>query len=525
MARCPDCDRVAILSYPERGNGKCSHCNGDGKSISSGLNEAIFDTPLYCWCCGGSGDCQTCGGTGTVDSDEDDKDYSSAQESEYEQPSTQSSNSSDTYYNSNNDETDSDTSYYGGGGSTYGASDGHADTMNGCLLVFVVLFCFFLVIYLIGYILTGGWHTNKASTANVIQGKVVDQQMIHIGQKAIWQPSRDTIDSMRDQCNGNQYPNFDECLVSKMRDLGAPSEAVAFTTYLLKENYPFCFVRSFHPLGHVDMAEIDCPIMANTMGYTFLVNGRPSLVRVGDPRYLNTLNLANHPRYPAIKQKFREAELWSSSADCFSEMQSLPDGGQRFVFTHVLLNGCRGCEIAGAASIGYDFDTNGTFTGVILLDLASESEFLPLSEHLKNAEYFIVRWNTADELEKKVKLLNGEYSTGGPIGSAEYESIWTGQMAYGDLNDDGKTDAAVILFHNTGGSGTVVQIAAVLDVDGQTRHVASRNLGDRTEIKSLVINNGVIAIRLDNPRFFPGQEKTIEYTLENNKLLGPEPFN
>lgn len=67
MARCDDCDSVEVGSFGQRGNGKCSRCHGDGKSLLSGLNEKIFDTELECNNCGGSGECPTCGGTGEVD--------------------------------------------------------------------------------------------------------------------------------------------------------------------------------------------------------------------------------------------------------------------------------------------------------------------------------------------------------------------------------------------------------------------------------------------------------------------------
>lgn len=66
MARCPDCDSVEVISIPERGNGVCSRCHGDGKRLLSGLNEKMFDTPLECTNCDGSGRCPTCGGTGEV---------------------------------------------------------------------------------------------------------------------------------------------------------------------------------------------------------------------------------------------------------------------------------------------------------------------------------------------------------------------------------------------------------------------------------------------------------------------------
>lgn len=143
---------------------------------------------------------------------------------------------------------------------------------------------------------------------------------------------------------------------------------------------------------------------------------------------------------------------------------------------------------------------------------------------LKNARYSTVDWDTSDRLGKSVKLVNGEYYWQGPNGLMDNESVSIGKIALGDLNGDGKKDAAVILLHNAGGSGTVIQVAAVLDVNGKPRHIASRNLGDRTEIRELKIRKGLIMIKLANSRFFPGQKKTVQYKLEGNKMIGSDPF-
>jgi hypothetical protein len=66
MARCPDCDGIEIFSIPEKGNGICSRCHGDGKKLSSKLNEAFFDVPLFCDNCNGSCKCPKCSGTGEI---------------------------------------------------------------------------------------------------------------------------------------------------------------------------------------------------------------------------------------------------------------------------------------------------------------------------------------------------------------------------------------------------------------------------------------------------------------------------
>jgi hypothetical protein len=148
---------------------------------------------------------------------------------------------------------------------------------------------------------------------------------------------------------------------------------------------------------------------------------------------------------------------------------------------------------------------------------------------LKNAEYSPVEWNSQDRLGEKLKLHNGKYykrDEENSTGAIEFgKSLDIEKIVLGDLNKDEKKDAAVILYHNTGGSGSVTQVAAVLNNNGQPQHVASRELGDRTEIKSLAIKKGFIVITVDNPRFYPGQKKTVKYKLVGNKLMGPEPFH
>ena len=71
MAKCPDC-------YSEtwwgKGDGKCAHCYGTGKiqdlldQIADRVAHDFLNTPYPSDCdeCGGSGECQTCLGTGEV---------------------------------------------------------------------------------------------------------------------------------------------------------------------------------------------------------------------------------------------------------------------------------------------------------------------------------------------------------------------------------------------------------------------------------------------------------------------------
>lgn len=67
-------------------------------------------------------------------------------------------------------------------------------------------------------------------------------------------------------------------------------------------------------------------------------------------------------------------------------------------------------------------------------------------------------------------------------------------QAFGDLNGDGRDDAAVLLVENSGGSGVFVYLAAVLDEQGFPNNVATTLLGDRSQVLGLNIENGQIVV-------------------------------
>lgn len=68
--KCPDCDSIVIDPFDERGNGVCSACHGGG--VGGPLDEFVDATNPFgeghvkCYKCHGTGQCQTCGGTGKV---------------------------------------------------------------------------------------------------------------------------------------------------------------------------------------------------------------------------------------------------------------------------------------------------------------------------------------------------------------------------------------------------------------------------------------------------------------------------
>jgi hypothetical protein len=193
-----------------------------------------------------------------------------------------------------------------------------------------------------------------------------------IGSQAVFKPpSRDVVIGVTGsiQACGTVSakvgePQFIACVVSVMQQAGASPAATAFTTMLKGEGY----LDHFRKMGRVDLASVAYPFRANENGEYLLVNGVPRLVHLDDPENLKHIDITKDPLYPSLLRKFPKLELWGH-AD-FKDMQRLPGGGQRFVFTLVLLNGCHGCEVGGYAHVAFDFDETGQFLGTRLLRLS-----------------------------------------------------------------------------------------------------------------------------------------------------------
>jgi hypothetical protein len=159
-------------------------------------------------------------------------------------------------------------------------------------------------------------------------------------------------------------PRFVACVLSVMQRAGASPAATAFTTMLKGEGY----LEDFRKMGRVDLASVAYPFRANDNSEYLLVNGMPRLVQLDDAENLRHIDIRTDPLYPSLLRKFPKLELWGH-AD-FKTMQRLPGGGQRFVFTLALLNGCHGCEVGGYAHVAFDFAETGQFLGARLLQLS-----------------------------------------------------------------------------------------------------------------------------------------------------------
>ena len=150
-------------------------------------------------------------------------------------------------------------------------------------------------------------------------------------------------------------------------------------------------------------------------------------------------------------------------------------------------------------------------------------------EELENAEYYI------RVFDKNVEFKDGNYEEQISESGAEF-AITAGiypdyqdeeskyKIAFGDLNNDKKDDAAVILFSNTGGSGSWIDLAVILNSNGEPIFIDSVPLGDKTRINSIIINKEIITLDMlihgpNDAMCCPTLERIAKYKLSENKLL------
>ena len=81
-----------------------------------------------------------------------------------------------------------------------------------------------------------------------------------------------------------------------------------------------------------------------------------------------------------------------------------------------------------------------------------------------------------------------------PNSAATQETAITGDLAYGDLNNDGKNDTALLLVQDSGGSGVFLYVAAYLSGVVQYKGSNAVFIGDRVTPKSISIDKGVINV-------------------------------
>ncbi len=140
-------------------------------------------------------------------------------------------------------------------------------------------------------------------------------------------------------------------------------------------------------------------------------------------------------------------------------------------------------------------------------------------ESLGDAEYTLPG---LDGAIRSYQFVDGKFTLGDPSISGYASLSLLDQFAFGDLNEDGVNDAAVLIAENYGGR-VLVSVNAVLNENGLPRHAASFMIDDRPQINALDIRDGEIFLdalvhAMDDPACCPELSVTRSFKLSGASL-------
>ncbi len=130
-------------------------------------------------------------------------------------------------------------------------------------------------------------------------------------------------------------------------------------------------------------------------------------------------------------------------------------------------------------------------------------------------------------MDHPVTLTNGKWE-GPPFvpGGASRPAVGMVEdfRALGDLDGDGKDEVAVVLWQNSGGSGTFYYIAVLGFRDGRCVNLATDLIGDRVRVEGGRITDGKIVLDIltagpGDPMCCPSRKSMMSWKFSNGRLL------
>lgn len=208
-----------------------------------------------------------------------------------------------------------------------------------------------------------------ASYVAYLEVQASDESDEQISSAAVWAVSDQDLLHMNEACAQDHAQSVAQCFIAQMPEFGASEEAVSFSRdYAAQNEGTLAILRDFRPMDSVDLGHVYFPDGHELRQGWLLLNGVPAVINVDDLDRLPLSVMEKDQGWIALRSRHAGIKLFSGDRerlpDATPEMQTLPDGGQRFVIEYPLRNGCQSCALLGHAAFSFDFDASGKLVTV-----------------------------------------------------------------------------------------------------------------------------------------------------------------
>lgn len=205
-----------------------------------------------------------------------------------------------------------------------------------------------------------------ASYVAFLEVQASDDTDEDISSAAVWNPSDQELKQAEQDCRGLSGDDYAVCFTDNMDEFGASPEAVDFVQEYADENGgAIAILKSFHPVDQVDLGQVFFALGKDQGQHWVLLNGLPEIINLNNPKLISQSDVQQNPDYVKLRAGHPTLEISFNAAKPAAKKTA--DGGQSFLVSYPLVEGCLNCRAIGEARYSFDFDAAGEFEGAKLV--------------------------------------------------------------------------------------------------------------------------------------------------------------
>lgn len=175
--------------------------------------------------------------------------------------------------------------------------------------------------------------------------------------------------AMLQYCMGNNSPqqNFKQCLNAYAKQHGATAKEIKFTDLVSG------YIAKVQNVGDVSVVYAGVMGADHSDGY-YIVTKKGGFINVDGFAVLKRIEakIKANSQYAAIKQANPKSDLFPGNHTA-PQIKQNANKGDSILFNYRILNGCMACAANGKATVAFDFNKQGEFTGVKVVSVTAKA--------------------------------------------------------------------------------------------------------------------------------------------------------